>query len=476
MNLTAFILFLFGLQAICLIVGGRSSKGMKTQDDYFLAGKGVRFFPLMMTFLATQVGGGTVLGSAEEAYRYGWTVLLYPLGASLGMLFLGMGIGRRLSQFKVSTVAQIFEVVYRSPALKKAASLLSIVSLFLIFVAQIIASGKFMVSIGVENPIWFIGFWAIVILYTAIGGLKAVVATDLIQASFFVAVFLFCFGFIVLSPNVPALDVLGKGFLNDDFAFDSSKLYGWLFMPFLFMVIEQDMGQRCFAAESPRVVSKAALWAAFCTFGICVIPVFLGVLGKSMGIEVPAGASVLMTVIKETTSPVIAALVGCAILAAVISTADSLINAISSNLSQDFGLAFQKQNIRHSQWITAGIAVLGISLSYCFNNVVDVMMQSYELSVGCLFIPIFIALFKREGKVLSAGLSIAFGVCGFIGFRLFPIDLPRELATIVLSFIGFGAGEAYAYALSQMTPQADTLIPLSDDDVDPLIGQDVGYL
>ena len=92
MNLTAFILVLFGIQVLCLFVGGRSSKGLKTQSDYFLAGKGIRFFPLMMTFLATQVGGGLILGSAEEAYQFGWSVLFYPLGAALGLLLLGIGL------------------------------------------------------------------------------------------------------------------------------------------------------------------------------------------------------------------------------------------------------------------------------------------------------------------------------------------------------------------------------------------------
>lgn len=442
MNFTAFFLFIFVLQGICLIVGKRSSKGMKTQEDYFLAGKNVRFFPLMMTFLATQVGGGTVLGSAEEAYKYGWTVLLYPLGHTLGLILLGLGIGRKLSQFNVSTIAQIFEVVYRSPFLKKAASILSMVSLFLIFVAQLIASSKFMVSLGVESPLWFILFWGMVIFYTAIGGFKAVVATDLIQASFFIAAFLLCFAYIAFSGNVSVLEVFTNGLIKEEFAFEPSKLYGWLFMPFLFMVIEQDMGQRCFAAKSPRVVSQATLWAGVCTILICTFPVFLGILANNIGIDIPPGASVLMTVIKETTSPVMSALIGCAIIAAIISTADSLINAISSNLSQDFGFSFLKErNIRVSQIITAAIALSGILVSFCFNNVVDLMILSYELSVSCLFAPIFIALFRRQGHLVSAALSIAFGAAGFILFRTIPMELPKELLTVLVSFIGYCMGE-----------------------------------
>jgi len=447
MNITLFILFIFILQGICLIVGGKSSIGMKNQDDYFLAGKGIRFFPLMMTFLATQVGGGIILGSTEEAYRYGWSVVFYPLGAALGLIALGAGFGRKLYQFKVSTVAQIFEVVYGSANLKRIASVLSIVSLFMIFVAQIIASHKFMISLGVENNIWFFAFWGIVIFYTAVGGLKAVVATDIIQAAFFAIIFLICFVFAIFSMEIPIQAILNHSVTSDDFTVSSGKLYAWLFMPLLFMIIEQDMGQRCFAADAPKTVSKATLWAGIATLFISMIPVFFGVLAKYMGIEVMPGASVFMTVIEKTTSPALTALVGCAILAAIISTADSLINAISSNLSQDFNWSFlKKESIRASQLISAGIAVAGVAFSFYFNNIVDMLIQSYELSVSCLFIPIFIALFKRKGNMISAILSMLFGAIGFVIFKFMPPEeWPKELLSVLLSLGGFYIGEALSW-------------------------------
>src|SRR5205085_2768431 len=118
MNILAIIVLLCLVQAVSLYLGKRSSKEMKSQKDYFLAGRSVGLLPLMMTFLATQVGGGLVLGAAEEAYRFGWSVLLYPLGASIGLIILGAGIGKKLAQFNVSTVAQILEVVYGSKQLK----------------------------------------------------------------------------------------------------------------------------------------------------------------------------------------------------------------------------------------------------------------------------------------------------------------------------------------------------------------------
>src|ERR1700722_1897519 len=234
-DITIFLITFFLLQLVCLWVGRRASKKMESQDDYFLAGREIRFFPLLMTLIATQIGGGLILGSAEEAYRYGWAVLLYPLGASLGLMVLALGIGRRMSRFKVSTVAALFEVVYGSVTLKKIASSLSILSLFFILVAQVIASGKFMISLGVEGNAIFLLFWGLVIAYTVLGGLKAVVATDIIQAFFFIAIFLFCFLYTFFFSSFDVGSLLGTR-TTEAFDFDGTKLTGWLLMPLLFMV------------------------------------------------------------------------------------------------------------------------------------------------------------------------------------------------------------------------------------------------
>lgn len=439
MDITIFVSMLFALQLFYWIVGKRASTNSSVKEDYFLAGKSVRFFPLMMTFLATQVGGGVVLGAADEAFRYGWPVLLYPLGAALGLIVLGAGIGRKLAGFKVSTVAQILEVVYGSPALRKVASALSVISLFMILVAQIIASQKFLVSLGLTNIPLFIAFWAIVIIYTAQGGLKAVISTDLVQAAFFSIIFFL--GFSLVYWSEPAVAALQAPQL-ESFTQVSSKLCGWLLMPLLFMVIEQDMGQRCFAGASPKVVSQASFWAGVVTMAVCIVPVFFGSLAKAMDLTVLPGGSILMAVVAQTTNPWISAAMGCAVLAAIISTATSLINALSSNLSSDF--FSQVKSLKVVQGFTAVISIGAIFFAFYFDNIVDLLIQSYELSVSCLFVPIFIALFKREGNFSAALLSIVLGAAGFFLFRLIPMPIPKEICSIALSALGFALGTLFA--------------------------------
>jgi solute:Na+ symporter, SSS family len=439
-----FIPLLFGLQFIYWMIGRRASKKLSGQDDYFLAGKKVKFFPLMMTFLATQIGGGIVLGAAEEAYQFGWPVLLYPFGAALGLILLGSGVGRKLAQFPVFTVAQIFEVVYNSPLLKRIASALSIISLFMILVAQVLASKKFLISMGCDYPPLFIAFWAIVIIYTAQGGLRAVISTDLVQALFFSIVFLGSVAFLIYTD--PTTFSIPWKMGPTHWSPLSSKLCGWLLMPLLFMVIEQDMGQRCFAGASGKIVSRASLGAGMITLVICLVPLFFGILAKALSLNIPHQGSVLMTAIEQTTSPWITAFVGCGVLAAIISTATSLINAISSNLANDFNV-FSK-TVKMTQLMTACMALSAIFFAFYFHNVVDLLIQSYELCVSCLFIPICMALFKKKGSAVAAALAIAFGCVGFILSRLYPFPL-KEVVSLFLSALGFWLGTAYSTHLTQ---------------------------
>lgn len=438
MKLSIFITLLFCLQILYWLIGRRASRNLQGKEDYFLAGKSVRFFPLMMTFLATQVGGGVILGSAEEAYQFGWPVLLYPLGAALGLIFLGLGAGRKLAGFQVSTVAQIFEIFYGSALLRKIASVLSVISLFMILVAQIIASNKFLVSLGVDNVPLFILFWSIVIVYTAQGGLRAVISTDMIQAAFFCGIFLLSFGLVFFFE--PSVSLIRAPQL-DHFTAVVPKVSGWLLMPLLFMVIEQDMGQRCFAGASPKIVSKASFWAGICTMIVCIIPVFLGSLANAAGIEAPPGGSILIAVIAKATNPWFTALVGCAVLAAIISTATSLISAISSNISSDFSLLNRTGSIRIVKWITCSISVGAIFFAFYFDNIVGMLIQSYELSVSCLFVPVIMALFRKKGSFLGGLFAIAMGAAGFLLFRIAPVEFPKEIASVFLSLLGYGCGE-----------------------------------
>lgn len=379
------------------------------------------------------------MGSAEEAYRCGWKIIFYPMGAISGFFLLSSSFGRRLAGLPVSTVAQIFEVVYGAKVLKKVASILSMITLLMITVAQVLASQKFLACFHLDSSIWFFLFWTIIFLYTMWGGMGGIASIDMIQASYFLIAFGMGAFMLVLKSGISWNSLWFQSDLNAEGGF---PLVSWFLMPCLFMLIEQDMAQRCFSARSPDVIKKAALGSAILIFMVSLIPIVFGLVGRIRGIPVPMESSVLLSIVQATTSPFISAAVACAILMAIISTAVSLIHSISSNLTQDFEFSWSKGPLQvwYSKGLTLGIGLTALGISYFFNSIVDVLIQSYELSVVCLFVPVLMALFQKRGNPASATFAIAFGAGAFLICRFISLPFPREVIEIVASAAGYWLG------------------------------------
>lgn len=431
MDWPLFLFTLFGLQILCLGVSRCVSRQMETPQDYFLAGRQVHLFPLTMTLVATQIGGGLVLGTAQESYQHGWSVLVYPLGQAMGFILLAAGIGSKMAEAKVSTVAELFEKSFHSTWLRKGASLLSILSLFMIFIGQLVASNKFMISLGLTETWVFLLFWGVVIAYTVLGGLKAVIATDVVQALFFLIIFLLA---LLLHTTPTSLQEV-------PFSSETGALMtGWLVLPMLFACIGQDMGQRCFAADSPRTITRAAYSAALITFFTGLVPVYFGILAHRASLTIPEGGSVFMAAMEQLTNPFVTALAACAVIAAIVSTADSLLNAISSNLTQDF--RWPLRPLLAARIATTIIALSGLWASFYLENILGILLQSYELSLSMLFVPVMVALFQKQTpdaphmkiQRMSIWAACLAGGFSFFTLKYLPSSaIPKELLSLAIS-------------------------------------------
>jgi len=407
-----------------------SSSSTETNEDYFLMGRRLGFFGLTMTLLATQLGGGIILGAAEEAYRHGWVVLFYPLGMALGLFFLSMGFGAKLRSLNLTTISEIFEKIYGSRSLRQFAALLSILSLFFILVAQAIAAKKFFYAIGFQSPLLFTLFWLVLIAYTVMGGLKAVIKTDIVQAGFILLVFLIA---LLFSFGPKEISTVSTGATFET----GASWLSWLMMPFLFMLIEQDMGQRCFAAKSPKTVTRASLTAALVLLVASIFPIYFAIAARRFNLPVTAGSSILITAVEALTNPVVTTLFVFAILMAIISTADSILCSISSNLVCDFPW-MKERSIGFAKGLTALVGGLALSLAFFFHEVVAMLIFSYELSVTLLFTPILMALIKKRVRKEAAICSIAVGAIALFGLKLAPVlPFPKEFITISLTLAAF---------------------------------------
>ena len=259
---------------------------MQTSTDYFLAGRSLSLTAVTFTLIATQLGGGMLLGTSQEAYQIGIWGILYTLGMSIGFLILGCGLASRLRSLGVETTAQLFETRYNSVTLKKIASFLSIVTLCGLFVGQIVASRTIIAGLGFSNEYVFALFWLFVIGGAALGGLYAVAETDRYQVFYIMMVFVLIFAYALWQDPASLFNLFTPGPSVAVPSLGFKSMFGILIMPALFSLIEQDLAQRFFAARSGRIAALSAFGASIFMLCFALIPIYFGIQARILGIVV----------------------------------------------------------------------------------------------------------------------------------------------------------------------------------------------
>lgn len=443
MNPTIFVSLILTLGALYLFVGWRAAQQVHTLKDYFLAGRSLGPIQLAIALVATQLGGGAILGSSQQAFSIGLYGLLYVASISLGLLILACGLAGRMRRLSVATMPEIFERSYHSKALRRTASLLSIISLVGIMAAQVVASRNLMISLDVYSEALFLIFWASVIIYTALGGLRAVVDNDIYQLSFIIAVFCTLFGFEYISNPGTILSTLSAGasFATPQ-TLSFSKIMALIIVPAAYVLIEQDMAQNIFAARSPRVAILGSLLAALFMIGFSIIPVFYGMKANLLGIAVPCDGNPLVCLFDQLYSPFVVTFVVYGVFAAIISTADALLCAISSHVVQDFTEDRSRKKLLLSKATTFIVGCITLILGRMYSNVLDLILASTNMAVVGLLIPLLVAyLFPTRCSRLGAWLALGSGLAALLIFtHTTAVLTPSPEATALLA-------SAFAYSI-----------------------------
>ena len=418
MNQYLFFTLVFLILILSIFIGNRSSKNLNNQFDYFLSDKKFNLLLVCMTLFATQFGGGAIIGGAEASYTYGWVAIFYSVGIALGLITLSQGVGTKFKQLNVSTIPEIFEKVYGSKNLRLFASFLYIISMFLILIATGVSARKFAHAIGFYNDIIFVIFWLIIIGYTTKGGLNTVIKTDVLQIAF-----------VIIAFTITAISLL---FADIKYFVSPSELpvqnlpwLSWILFPCLFTITGQDMAQRCFAAKNNNIVSNSTLLASIMLIIASILPTYLGIIAYKTGFQSIDSSSVLINIVSQLTNPYVASIFAAAILMAILLTADSLICAISSNISLD--IFKEKTNTRNYEYtikkakiITLVIGLCGMICSFFVDKIISLMIMAYELSMCALFVPIIMSIFDKKYVLKQA--AIFSSISGFISYLILKIS------------------------------------------------------
>ncbi|GBN09692.1 Sodium-coupled monocarboxylate transporter 2 [Araneus ventricosus] len=158
-----------------------SSHEMGKMREYFMAGKNMSLLPVIMSATATMVSSLTMIGIPAENYKYGIQIWTFSLGMSLGMVLAAYIFLPVYFQCGVCTVYEYLEVRFGRPT-RYFVSTMYILQMML-WMSAVLYSPVLAMSAVTDLPIepTILVFGAICSIYCALGGLKAVLWTDVFQ-------------------------------------------------------------------------------------------------------------------------------------------------------------------------------------------------------------------------------------------------------------------------------------------------------
>ena len=332
-------------------------------SNYFAGSRSMGGVVLAMTLVATYTSASSFLGGPGLASSFGmsWS---WVAGVQIGAAFLTLGVlGKKFAMVarrtNAVTINDYLRARYKSPAVV----IICGVAMVIFFTTQMIAQfigGATLLQTVTGLPYWagLILFGAVVIIYTSVGGFKAVVTTDTIQGIVMsCGTFLLLFFVIhnaggmenivsALDAGNPGWDLMGKGEYGAEIASlrPGALISFWVLVGVAVLGLPQT-AVRCMGFKDTESMHKAMIYGTV-VIGILMIGMHLaGTLAYPLlpAEGLPSTDQVIPYVVMEYMPAWAAGFFLAAPLAAVMSTIDSLLILASATIIKDIYLHYIKK-------------------------------------------------------------------------------------------------------------------------------------
>jgi len=450
-----------------LLVGYFFHRRNKSNEDFYVGGRKLGKWHIGFSVVATDVGGGFSIGLGGLGFVIGlsgsWMLFTGLVGAWISAVFLIPRVIKLSKVYKFTTFPQIFNHFYgKNVAL--IAGFISAIGYMGFTSSQILAGGKLASAtfegLSIENAVLIMGIIAIV--YTALGGLKAVIYTDTIQWMILMFGLIFV-GIPISIYYVGGYEVILKTLPDEYFALSNVKWqdlvkWGVTILPIWF--VGMTLYQRIYASKSEKEAKKAWFIAGLFEYPVMAfIGVIFGLiaqvafqqnlfegLGKPVGSEIDP--EIGLPLLLRTALPIgVMGLIMAAYFSAIMSTADSCLIASSGNILTD--IINRWVSLKHKMWIsqllTFAIGAFALILAISMENVLELMLYSYAFMVSGLFVPLVAAIFFNIRDAIAAMIAMLLGgivtVVLSVGIKTevlqLPLDLDANIFGICSSILSF---------------------------------------
>ena len=396
---------------VMLFVGVFASRRMKRLDDFILGGRSLGGIAAAISERASGESAWFLLGLPGAAYAVGFTEFWSVIGIAGGVFaswtLLAVPLRKATGELGALTIPDYFELRFRDGSrLLRSVSMIIILIFYTAYVAaQFIGGSKILSATFGLAPHWGLLIGAVIVTgYTILGGLLAVVWTDVIQGLLMAAVAMILpilgiahlggFDAFIASVGAKGPDMLsmtggktGSAFLFGVMVGSLSWGFGYLGLPHLLT--------RYMAARGTRELRKgtgyAISWVLIAYWGAPMIGlVGIGILGPDL-----ADPETVMPLVAKTLLPGwIAGIFIAGAIAAMMSTADSQLLVITSAVVEDFYVRILKKSesvtghlVRVSRVATTVIALLALLLAWRSRDVIYDLVSYAWAGLGSSFGP-----------------------------------------------------------------------------------------
>jgi solute:Na+ symporter, SSS family len=432
----------------------------QSQEDYFVGGRSISAFHVGLSIAATDVGGGFSIGLGGLGYMIGlsgsWLLFTGIVGAWLSAVLIIPKIKKIDARHKLLTFPDFLRLRYDEKVASTAAVISGIG--YLGFTgAQVLAGAKLAsATIFIKPPLGIDPFKfsiliiaVIIILYTVLGGLKAVIFTDTVQwIVLFSGLIFLAIPFSLV--KVGGFSALVKALPGDFFSLTNLsfvQFVNWMVTIVPIWFVAMTVYQRMYASRNVREAKIAWYIGGLFEYPLLAFTgVFLGLCSRVMfsGIDGEMGIPLL---IRDVLPVGIAGIVAASYFSAIMSTADSCLMASSGNFTNDLLQRYvikkpgEKKMMAVSQGVTLVIGLLALLIAISFSSVLDAILHTYSFMVSGLLVPTLGAYFLRRSSSTAAFWSMLSGGSTTLAMQVFHLELPlgldQTLAGILVSALVF---------------------------------------